>query len=550
MKAKRNSKKPVAVLLRSVVAAAATAGIVTAAVYGWDRGPQDAGEVATAPGPAPSPGPALTGNGAAGDLPAGSAGAPQAEQSAPDVDQGAAAPSPAASGDSSPTRSPQVSQTPTAEEPGGVGLGFDGLAPAAERPEGPGGPGSVPGLPDGVPVVVSEGGGPDAGAPGSDSGYGGLLLLPDPGPFVAVAGEVLDLCDPYTALYLHMQRPLAPGEEPTQDEIIGAAIIASEAECDEPGGARYVYMTQWAQIMQPQPTPQQAVEWRKQRLRENTQWFRENSRTGMRRSHGGHLLGFNDNSNSNNRVFPWEEQDSIVVLFDTVSLQDDTVRGMVHNLSRTQYARHVVVAATPPPGSDNRQGGPETTKLVWRWPLTVQPGERAPFEIQGWTQTRPPSTEELAVTASMSPTPDIKRSFAVSVFEARTPLRMVVDNGWFPRLWPESTWTPEQIEEWAQREPWSEVHHYVASAGLIAPDSHPELADQVMSQRIQDARMFISFSDNDGKVTEVVEYAFTPQQSEQVPRMFVPFFSYGIERVWVGGANPPPDNQPDHSPEE
>lgn len=61
--------------------------------------------------------------------------------------------------------------------------------------------------------------------------------------------------------------------------------------------------------------------------------------------------------------------DDVRVLTDTVLVRDGVLRGLVRNWSRTLWAYGVAVTA------DGRS---------WHWPLSVQPGEVAPFEIDGW----------------------------------------------------------------------------------------------------------------------------------------------------------------------
>ena len=387
------------------------------------------------------------------------------------------------------------------------------------------------GTPDDTPGTAIEGGNSPGEPPGANFSYGGLLLLPDPGPFWRVANEVLDLCDDSIALNLVMGRALAPGETASEEDLLEMQFLraAQGAECDEPGGNRYVHMSDFGYGLA-RPTVQEAVEWHRQRNQENLELFGDS----WRRFPDGDLLGYYGDLR---REFPLEDQDSVVVLHDTVSLQDGTVRGLVHNLSRTQYARDLVVSAVLPESGGGLEDARGASALVWRWPLTVQPGERAPFEIAGWAAADPPGVEDLSISASLSPTPDIKRSFVISVNH----LRSFLDLELHRMLWPESTLAAEEI-------PTDEVDYNSAVAELIVPESHPELANQVLNQEIQDGRIFIATMDNRNKtVVDVVEFTFTAEEDTPITRMFTAFLPGGLWQVWAGGANPPPDQQPTRS---
>ncbi len=89
--------------------------------------------------------------------------------------------------------------------------------------------------------------------------------------------------------------------------------------------------------------------------------------------------------------------DVVRVLPGTVALGGDGVlRGMVRNWSRSLWAYGAVVSA------DGRE---------WAWPLSIQPGETAPFEIGGWDGPADAALIDFAVTAEMSNDADLSRAW-------------------------------------------------------------------------------------------------------------------------------------------
>ena len=182
-----------------------------------------------------------------------------------------------------------------------------------------------------------------------------------------------------------------------------------------------------------------------------------------KRRPNGVLLGY---TGRYQREFPLEDRDELVVLVDTVSVADGVVRGLVHNLSEKRFARNVVVTARPT-GSTEADGG---RLLNWRWPLTVQPGERAPFEIEGWEGSVDPANIAISVTADMSTAVDISRAFKLG--EMRLKPRRGSD---------------------------------VLMVGLLTePTSQPGLAELIQQQTIEDIRAYFAILDNDNeKVIEL-----------------------------------------------
>lgn len=350
---------------------------------------------------------------------------------------------------------------------------------------------------------------------------GGLVLFvySEVRPFV---NEIVDLCDDSAAI-LEVNRRLLGSDEVAFDiewawnELIR---VHRQVDCDEPGGRRYVYMS-WGGVIVAHPTIAEAEAFKEEYLaRGDHAW---------KRRPDGKLLGYHGMFR---REFPLEARDEVVVLGDTVSVAGGVVRGLVHNLSESLYARDVVVSAGD---------------LSWRWPLTAQPGERAPFEIEGWQGSDDPADVDLSVTADMSTVIDLSRAFDIG------------------ESWPE----PQRGS-------------YVSMSGLLTePTSPPGLGEAIRQQSIDDLRAYFAVLDiNTGTVTDVVQgLVFYPVWHDDgtvsVPReividsypvsadslpehyTFLPSghlvsFGSGLNvesytnydlQVWFGGATPPPAKQ-------
>ena len=90
--------------------------------------------------------------------------------------------------------------------------------------------------------------------------------------------------------------------------------------------------------------------------------------------------------------------DEVRLLEGSLDVSEGVLRGFMRNWSRTLWAYGATVTS-----------GDKT----WQWPLSMQPGEIAPFEIDGWDGPSDPSRIEVTVTAEMSPRADLSRSFLV-----------------------------------------------------------------------------------------------------------------------------------------
>lgn len=288
-----------------------------------------------------------------------------------------------------------------------------------------------------------------------------------------------------------------------------------------PGGRRYVYVIEGG-LGPPGTSPQDAIE----------QLGIAGKNTPLPEvvtGPPGSALGYNG-------VFyhidaPAEE---VAVLPESVTVADGAIRGLIQNQSRTQWARNATVTV----------GGQQ-----WAWPLTMQPEEVAPFEIQGWTGPANPADIDIQVTADLSPDVDISRAI---IFDKI--------NYWYG-TWDE--YLKQKFPTTAIPEPPDGAFTYTeAIMQPRVPTSHPHLAHQINNQTINDLRVYIAFLEDPGighgppvKVTDVIQitpYRYiweTPIKSYEITRLPSPdrdrglvydfligFNEHSHTLIWTGGA--------------
>lgn len=91
--------------------------------------------------------------------------------------------------------------------------------------------------------------------------------------------------------------------------------------------------------------------------------------------------------------------DEVRLVPGTVTVRDGVLRGLVRNWSRELWAYGATVRAGD---------------LSWIWPLSIQPGELAPFEIAGWGRHADIAEISLLVTAEMAAEADLSRNWGIS----------------------------------------------------------------------------------------------------------------------------------------
>ncbi|WP_419929269.1 hypothetical protein [Candidatus Poriferisocius sp.] len=205
----------------------------------------------------------------------------------------------------------------------------------------------------------------------------------------------------------------------------------------------------------------------------------------------------------------------VIVERDTVILVDGVIRGLVINQSDQLFARDVVVTASTGSGSNTATG--------WQWPLTVQPGERAPFEIAEWGGSANIEDIEFTVSSTLSERVDVSRSFQI----IRNRVGIVYREGM------EDTYRQERYNRprIPTADPGNVLYHYEDeflslypyfltsdgkfgtqglfyfdfNAELEETDSHPNLNDEIRSQVVEDLRAYVAFFNSDMDVVAIEE---------------------------------------------
>ncbi len=215
-------------------------------------------------------------------------------------------------------------------------------------------------------------------------------------------------------------------------------------------------------------------------------------------------------------------QGPIAVDHDTVHITNGVLRGLIHNTSSYRYARNVEVGFRYP--------WDENVVMVWQWPLTMQPGERAPFEIPISNDTQDPEGLSIIVSALMSDVIDVSRAFQVllnnvgtvggfvgpvlynptknsfyylsdlgipgvyATFRPIVPLHFSIEE--FLATYPEIVVMDSAIE--AENSYFYEYH-----AEIEVPDSHPSLRTTIRNQHISELKAYVATFDSNGRVVDV-----------------------------------------------
>lgn len=176
--------------------------------------------------------------------------------------------------------------------------------------------------------------------------------------------------------------------------------------------------------------------------------------------------------------------DEVRVLADSVAVRDGVLRGLVRNWSRHLWAYGLTVTA------DGHK---------FEWPLSVQPGELAPFEIAGWDGPAEPERIDLRAAAHMSPHADPTRAFGtpgVFYFEIGADTRREMPDEVRDRFAHVTADVPPGSVSWAI------VRGDSMSVDL--PGSHPSLDDGYYERLVvDDLRAYGVISDSYGRVVDV-----------------------------------------------
>ena len=176
--------------------------------------------------------------------------------------------------------------------------------------------------------------------------------------------------------------------------------------------------------------------------------------------------------------------DEVRVLRDSIAVRGGALRGLVRNWSRHLWAYEVTVTA------EGRS---------FRWPLSVQPGEVAPFEIPGWDGSEDPAQIQASVSAEMSWHADPSRAFDLldSFFLTVGEPSQAVGHSSAQYRNPEVTADQVGIAELYGTLSADFVH-------LEMPLSHPSVAAALSDLVVHDLRAFGIVFDAAGRVVDVV----------------------------------------------
>ncbi|WP_419856063.1 hypothetical protein [Candidatus Poriferisodalis sp.] len=163
------------------------------------------------------------------------------------------------------------------------------------------------------------------------------------------------------------------------------------------------------------------------------------------------------------------------VIPGSVSANAGVLRGLVRNRSATHFAYRVEVAVGD---------------LAWEWPLSVQPGELAPFEIQGWRSDEIPQMTELVVSAEMSTDVDLSRQFQFHEMWQRG----VIARQDFATYLPRSV-----IAEFPAE---TEVATFLTANDVVA-SSHPSLAEPTRNLETFPVAAYVAWVRSDGSIADI-----------------------------------------------
>lgn len=240
----------------------------------------------------------------------------------------------------------------------------------------------------------------------------------------------------------------------------------------------------------------------------------------------------------------------VVVELDSILIEDGSVRGLLRNLSSSHVARQVSVKLI------SNDGKP--IEDTWYWPLSIQPGERAPFQISVGSLEISTQSFEFHVDAEFSNDIDLTRAFDFDIYvggkvygrEYEELYRLGQFDGVRAGAYLDqyAIWEPPSIRylkgrfldlyegailpsEYSHTELFSFLDFYVR---LVTPDSHPDLENAIRNQHIQNLRAFAALFDTSMKVVSVKELVpFTPMyKPANVNSPFAPVSSIPAPNRW------------------
>ena len=212
--------------------------------------------------------------------------------------------------------------------------------------------------------------------------------------------------------------------------------------------------------------------------------------------------------------------DIVVVKAESVAVDGGTIRGLLHNPSESLFARDVAINAV---STDN-----SVASESWKWPLTIQPGEYAPFEIENWAGPSELDEIEFNISAHFSDKVDISRSFLIrshthgivygeGMEELYAQEKHQNDRpGWFKDdriFWGFANFLLEEefdhiypgilhLESTSDADVFAYSDIY---AGLEHPDSHPSLSEHIKNQSVEKLNAYAALFDSEMTVTKILK---------------------------------------------
>jgi hypothetical protein len=187
--------------------------------------------------------------------------------------------------------------------------------------------------------------------------------------------------------------------------------------------------------------------------------------------------------------------DSVVVLPGKVSVIDGVVRGLAQSQSLKLWARNVTVTATDRTGA----------KGEWRFPLTVQPGEPLPFEIENWTGTQTPAEINFTISADLSPRIDLTRALTLHKREYLGPKAGFHRYKYYPvemGAYPYGTAVLEADETLHINDDY--ISWVQIDIRRSESTAHPRLAETARQQTIENLKVYAAIT-TQGVITDVRE---------------------------------------------
>lgn len=402
----------------------------------------------------------------------------------------------------------------------------DGAAPQTLRPD------AVADRPDGVDrdsgeqsaqTLMSDSVGPPFGRADYYSGTGAVrdglwvTLGPNdvPGPLWHASlglrprrvGQVFDACvleEAWVIAYGHEPIDGVPGWFYSEWRDLHPGCLTIDDPDHEPFG-RWSYVGETGSLSYLRTKAEAFAEGREyeQRLRPDGELLPWNANLlGIVKAGNTELIGFRDAGYA---------AQPVEVLPESISYDAGTLRGLVRNWSPTRFAYGVQVSVGD---------------AQWQWPLSIQPGEIAPFELTGLSLAHSPPIEELMVVAQMRDEADISRAFD---FRCSPP--------WFEGNADDLEFdVPGIVHDTLPRQGRHLLAFYCADVNRYI-SSRPDWQDDQQPVTVENLRSYVAFMEYDGTVLDIRELViFTEYYPDEPGAKIIKEVITGIpnERVIAG----------------